>query len=285
VKYWHFSGIVTVVLLLNGCGRPAIQVLEVDRKTISSEETIRMNNCGGKDITEQAVQRTFATGLDVNSQNQINYAGLEDLVAGKYGVDRDATKSQLLKAPPGTNMEFVLQWREDMRSGNVFAGDRIASYEVHIPVAVELVSSRDLLCDAIVTDDKTQSNGHIQEIVTVSFKDGASGVWTENEYAEKVTFLVQGTGKASGAQQSDAFYVFTDFNGEIIEPMRYTEFYNFTLWVNGEPADTLVDPIPPYNPYHVYQVTINAPGGRLVFAVGDVYTIDNDGYYTIVILK
>jgi hypothetical protein len=183
VKYWHFSGIVTVVLLLNSCGRPAIQVLEVDRKTISSEETIRMNNCGGKHITEQAVQRTFATGLDVNSQDQANYAGLEDLVAGKYGVDRDATKSQLLKAPPGTNMEFVLQWREDMRSGNVFAGDRIASYEVHIPMAVELVSSRDLLCDAIVTDDKTQSNGHIQEILTVSFKDGASGVWTEHEYA------------------------------------------------------------------------------------------------------
>jgi hypothetical protein len=285
VKFWSSTGIFVAFLCLCGCGKPAVQLLEVERKTVSSGEAVHMNNCGGAEMSEQTIQKTFATGLDLNPQSEADYAAVASMLSGKYGQYTDAARSQLLKAPPGTNMEFALNWSEDVRNGQVVAGETIGDYFVHIPIGVELVSSRDLGCESIGTDDMLQGSSHVREALIISFKDGASGVWTEHEYAGRLTFLVQGTGQASGAQQSDAFYVFTDFNGQDIEPMRYAEFYNFTLWINGEPADTLVEPIPPYNPYHVYQVTIDAPGGRLVFAVGDVYVVDNDGYYTILILK
>lgn len=285
VKRWFSSSIVIAVLLLNSCGHPAIQLIEVESKTVSSNETIHMNNCGGRDSSEQTAQQTFATGLDLNPQSRADYTAIENMISGKYGVDKHTNKSQLLRAPPATNMEFVLMWSEDVHIGNILDGEKIGSFVVHVPVAVELVSGRDLGCDSIVTDHTAQINGPIREIMTVSFKEGVTGVSTENQYSGPVTVLVLGTGQASGAQKSDAFYVFTDLNGENIEPMLYTDFYNFALWINGEPADTLVDPIPSYNADHVYVFTIKAPGGRLVFAVGDVYVVDNDGYYTIMILK
>jgi hypothetical protein len=178
-------------------------------------------------------------------------------------------------------MEFSLLWSEDIYTGDIFQGENIGKYVVHVPVSVELVSSQDLGC--VAEDMGNDSN--IRETLTVYFKDGAAGVSTENQYSGYVTIIVQGAGQASATQRSDAFYVFTDFEGKSINPMRYDEFYNFTLWINGEPADTLVDPIPLFNPDHVYEFTIKAPGGRLVFAVGDVYVADNDGSYTIMILK
>jgi hypothetical protein len=55
------------------------------------------------------------------------------------------------------------------------------------------------------------------------------------------------------------------------------------LWINGGPADAFVDPIPPYNPDHVYVFHIHVPEGPLTFAVGDCYTIDNAGEYQIVV--
>lgn len=279
MKRWFSSSIVIAALVLTSCGQPAVQVLEVESKTVSSTETIHMNNCGGKESSEQTAQRSFATGLELTSQSKVDYSVVEDRVSGKYGADKDMNKSQLLKAPPGTNMEFVLQWTEDVHSGDIIQREKIGGYTVHVPVSVELVSSQDLGCVSVNSDSR------VKETLTVYFKDGATGVATKNEYSGPVSVLIQGTGQASNMQKSDAFYVFTDFNGENAEPMRYKEFYNFTLWINGEPADTLVNPIPPYNADHVYEFTIKAPGGKLVFAVGDVYVADNDGYYTIQIFK
>lgn len=279
------SSIVIAVLLLNSCSKPAIQILEVDSKTISSTETIHMNNCGGRDSSEQTAQRNFATGLEINPQSDTSYTMVENMVSGKYGVDQNATKSQLLKAPPGTNMEFVLQWSENVHTGNIVQREKIGKYEVRVPVAVELVSSQDLGCEATVIDNTTQIDSHVRETLPVSFKDGATGISTENHYAGDVTILAQGTGQAGGTAWSDAFYVFTDGNGQLIDPVHPKDFYNFTLWINGEPADTLVNPIPPFNADHTYQFTIKAPGGQLVFAVGDVYVADNAGYYTIQIMK
>jgi hypothetical protein len=80
---------------------------------------------------------------------------------------------------------------------------------------------------------------------------------------------------------SDAFYIYTDDAGNPIIPWHPTEFYNWTLWINGGPADNFVSPIPPYSPEHVYTFEMLAPGGPLTFAVGDTYTIDNTGAYTV----
>jgi len=281
VKRWFSSSIFVAVLLLNSCGRPEIQLAEVKSETASSTETIHMNNCGGKDSSEQIAQRAFAISLELNSQSQTDYNSIEGMVAGKYGLFKEITKSQILKAPAGTDMEFSLRWLEDIYMGDIFQGRNIGKYIIHVPVSVELVSSLDLGC---ITED-IGNDSNIRETLTVYFKDGATGVSTENQYSGYVTIIVLGAGRASAAQMSDAFYVFTDFDGKSIDPMRYDEFYNFTLWINGEPADTMIDSIPPFNPDHVYQFTINAPGGRLVFAVGDIYVDDNDGSYVIMILK
>jgi hypothetical protein len=282
MKLWLSSSMIIAVLCLNSCISPDIQVLEVDSKTIASTETIHMNNCGGMDSSEQTAQRNFATGLELDQQRQADYTTIEKMIAGKYGLYKDMVKSLLLKTPPGTNMEFALKWSEDVYTGNISAGETIGKYVVHVPLSVELVSSRDLGCVSI---EPTSTSSYVRETLTVSFKDGATGVSTENHYSGLVTIIVQGTGQAGGTARSDAFYVFTDNNGENIEPIHPKDFYNFTLWINGEPADTLVDPVPPYNADHVYEFTIKAPGGRLVFAVGDVYVVDNDGYYTVQILK
>ena len=84
---------------------------------------------------------------------------------------------------------------------------------------------------------------------------------------------------------SDAFYIHTDKNGNPIQPWHPTEFYNWTLWINGEPADALLPLIPSYNSSHIYVFVINPPNGQLTFAVGDTGRDDNSGYYTISILK
>ncbi len=281
MKRWFSAGVLIAGLLLASCGNPALQVLEAGSQTVTSTEVIRLNNCGGRDVVEQTVEQSFAAGVDLNAQTRTNYETVKEMVAGKYGLYKDSSHSQVLKAPPSTNMEFTLSWTDKLYNGNILEGGAVGKYSVHIPVSVELVSSRDLGCGTSDTD----TNGHIRETLNVSFKDGATGVATENTYSGLVTIIVQGTGQAGGTAWSDAFYVFTDGEGNNIQPQHPTDFYNFTLWINGEPADTLVKPIPPFNADHVYQFTIRAPGGRLRFAVGDVYVVDNSGYFTVQILK
>jgi hypothetical protein len=123
------------------------------------------------------------------------------------------------------------------------------------------------------------------ETLKVSFKNGNAGVSTVRSYSGEVLIFVEGIGRASASQWSDAFYVFTDFNGQASEPYHPQEFYNFSLWTNGEPVDTLVNPIPAYNPEHIYEFVLKAPGGRLVFAIGDAYVSDNDGHLTVTVSK
>ena len=281
MKCWLSSSMVIAGLLLASCGNPPLQVLEAGSQTVTSTEIIHLNNCGGRDVVEQTVGQSFAAGVDLDSQTHTNYETVREMVAGKYGLYKDTSHSQVLKAPPDTNMEFTLSWTDKLYNGTILEGEVVGKYSVHIPVSVELISSQDLGCGTTDTD----TDSHIRETLTISFKDGATGVATENTYSGPVTIIVQGTGQAGGTAWSDAFYVFSDGEGNNIEPQHPTDFYNFTLWINGEPADTLVSPIPPFNADHVYQFTIRAPGGRLHFAVGDVYVVDNSGYFTVQILK
>lgn len=123
--------------------------------------------------------------------------------------------------------------------------------------------------------------GMAKEILTVPFVLGPAGMQTTKAYSGLTAVAVMGTGQASGSQWSDAFYIFTDYDGNPVEPYHPMEFYNWMLWINGGPADNFVSPIPPYNPEHVYVFTITAPGGPLTFAVGDAGTYDNIGEYQI----
>ncbi len=122
-----------------------------------------------------------------------------------------------------------------------------------------------------------------QEVVIVPFVNGTSGVQTTHSYHGTITITISGIGQASASQYSDAFYIYTDSAGNPITPVHPTQYYNWTLWINGGPAGNFVSPIPPYNPSHVYTFTLNAPGGPLNFAVGDTYTSDNTGAYKVTI--
>jgi hypothetical protein len=123
--------------------------------------------------------------------------------------------------------------------------------------------------------------GRNHETLIVPFVYGDAGVQTVNSYSGLVQVAVRGTGQASATEWSDAFYIFTDAQGSPVEPYHPDGWFNFTLWINGGPADSFVDPIPPYNPAHVYVFYIVVPEGPLTFAVGDAYTIDNSGEYQV----
>jgi len=141
-------GIALAVLLLSGCAsNPDVQLVELSKNTVVYEEIVRINNCGGKGDSEQIASRDFATTVEFGAGVS---AGYQSIVQGnlfaKYSEYRNTSKSQRLVAPPGTNMEFVLRWSDDVRAGNVQVNGKSGTYEVRIPVSVEQVASRDLGC-------------------------------------------------------------------------------------------------------------------------------------------
>ena len=135
-----------LLILLSGCG--SSQVNELSNNTVSYNETIHINNCGGKADSEQTVSHSFATTIEGKAEISAQYKSIiEGSISAKYSQYRNVTKSQKLTAPPATNMEFVLRWSEDVHSGNVTVNGTTGIYEVRVPVAVEQVSSQDLGCD------------------------------------------------------------------------------------------------------------------------------------------
>lgn len=122
------------------------------------------------------------------------------------------------------------------------------------------------------------------ETLLVPFTLGTKGVQTQQSYEGIITIEILGEGQAERAEMSDAFYIYTDTAGRMIQPWHPTTLYNFTLWINGEPADYFI-PVPGFRLDHTYSFQLNAPGGRLTFAIGDKNTKDNSGSYTITILS
>jgi hypothetical protein len=123
----------------------------------------------------------------------------------------------------------------------------------------------------------------VEETIIVPFIFGTSGVQTNQSYFGSIAVSVAGVGQASGTEWSDAFYIYTNSAGQPVEPYHPIELYNFTLWIDGGPADNMVKSIPPYNEKHTYTFFIQGSGSPLNFAVGDLYTIDNSGNYTITV--
>ncbi len=147
-KYLLGVGFALILLALSGCSaNPEVQVVEINKDTVVYEEIIRINNCGGKGESEQTATREFATSVEFGAEVSAGYQSVvRGTLSAKYSEYRNTSKSQRLVAPPGTNMEFVLLWSDDVRAGNVQVNGKSGTYEVRIPISVEQVSSRDLGC-------------------------------------------------------------------------------------------------------------------------------------------
>jgi hypothetical protein len=127
---------------------PDVEVNESGNQTIATDETVHLNNCGGKADSKQTAEHSFAASLEGTASLKISPSIIEGSISAKYGQYRNVSKSQELTAPPKTNMEFILRWTEQQWFGAVIAGGQSGTYKAQVPLSVELVSSRDLGCGA-----------------------------------------------------------------------------------------------------------------------------------------
>ena len=142
------------LLILFGCGNrntgsEQLQVNETAAEPpYTTNETIRMNNCGGKADSEQTAQRSRTVTIEGGLQFEVSYEVVKGTVSAKYSESAGASKSMKLIAPAGTNMEFVLAWTDQSWIGIITSqgSPSQATYRVSVPVGVEQISSRDLRC-------------------------------------------------------------------------------------------------------------------------------------------
>jgi hypothetical protein len=152
------------IFVITSCSRPPdILISEIGAETISYDETVHMNNCGGKADIEQTLTKSFSTSLEgkISPSFGVSFpiksvpVDVQLAVDAKYGQYRDTEKSIKVTAPPGSNMEFNLRWSEEKHAGNVKVNDQESNYSVRIPISVELVSSQDIGCSTAQTSPAT----------------------------------------------------------------------------------------------------------------------------------
>lgn len=137
---------VFTILMITGCRGTKPLVTELKNETVTYEENIRINNCGNKAESVQTATRSFSTKIEGTGSIKADFQVVEGGVEATYGEYKEIIKSQTLTAAPNTNMEFVLRWAEDIRSGEVTVEGKSTNYSVHIPVSVEQLSSEDFGC-------------------------------------------------------------------------------------------------------------------------------------------
>jgi len=93
---------------------------------------------------------------------------------------------------------------------------------------------------------------------------------------------VSGIGSSAGNSLSDAFYVYSDENHNLIDPKHYKN-NEFALQINGRGADSYLSSVPAYRDDHTYIFEITVPSGKVRLAVGDTYAVDNSGQYDVTI--
>jgi hypothetical protein len=124
------------------------------------------------------------------------------------------------------------------------------------------------------------------ETLVVPF-DRGEPTTTEFYYWDKVRLVIEGTGQAAGSAYGDAFYLYTDANGQ---PLEIPQIGMSDLEIDGERALKalgLTDDPPPYEPKHLYAV-IYAAGPRarrIAFRISDESVGDNTGALTITVVQ
>ncbi|NOH04825.1 MAG: hypothetical protein HND47_24065 [Chloroflexi bacterium] len=220
---------VTVFLLLSSCGRnPDVQVIELSNNTVSYDETIHINNCGGKADSEQTASRSFATTIEGGAEFKAGYQMIvEGGISAKYSQYRNTTKSMRLLAPPGTNMEFVLRWSEEVHAGNVTVDGSTGTYEVRVPIAVEQVSSQDLGgCSGGIVPVQPTSSGEAIVLPSPTISSFVPSLQSDSPFREHKTTPIVGTGVLAQGTYSDGMAPFSesDVSGHLnIQRMRLEE--------------------------------------------------------------
>jgi hypothetical protein len=125
------------------------------------------------------------------------------------------------------------------------------------------------------------------ETLTVPF-DREETTYTEFQYVGSVRLVIEGIGRLSmGAASNDAFYVYTDAEGNQLETPRIE---GPGLIIDGEPAFAapgIVDQLPVYNDDHLYAAIFDAGPRlrRIAFRVADIDVSDNTGEFTITVVQ
>ncbi len=203
-----------VFLLLNGCSgsSPTAQLQEVSNNPVSYDETIHINNCGGKADSEQTASRSFATSIEGGAEFKAGYEMIvEGGISAKYSQYRNVSKSMRLTAPPSTNMEFVLRWSEDVHAGNVTIDGATGTYEVRVPVEVEQLSSRDLGgCDSGSIQIPPTPSGNTTILPSPTTPPSAPITQGDSPYREHQTTPIVGTGVLAQGTYSDGMASFSE---------------------------------------------------------------------------
>jgi serine/threonine protein kinase len=107
-----------------------------------------------------------------------------------------------------------------------------------------------------------------------------------HSYSGTVRVTVSGSGGVSANGVSDAFYMYTDFKGTLLNPPLHDTQHNscWVMYINNSPSENFV-PTPPYNPNYSYQFTMTAPGGPLSFSICDGNRSDNHGALTVTVTQ
>jgi hypothetical protein len=172
MKYKFSSIVILMIAILITACNPQAQLTEISSDTITYPETIPINNCGNKSPSTQSSSRSFSTRIAATGSIKASYAKIiEGSVSANYEQYRNTTKTHTVTAAPDTNMEFVLIWSDDVRTGNVTVNGKSVNYTVNIPISVEQKSSRDLGCNG----QPPLSGLSDAEGITVTILDVASG--------------------------------------------------------------------------------------------------------------
>jgi hypothetical protein len=157
-------------LVISCNSSPDVHLNEFSNKTISYNETINLNNCGGKADSVQSETRTLTKKIEAGSELKVGYQEMIDgSLSLKYSEFRSTSKTITLTAPPGTNMEFVLKWSDNVYAGEISIDGSKGTYVVNVPINVSQESSQDIggCGETIQTQISPSSTEILQPTVTV----------------------------------------------------------------------------------------------------------------------
>ena len=168
-NFLHLAGVILATIFLVACnggaGSPNITppgeaVLEVKETSVLEDavaEPIYLNNCGNPASVSHVSTHSQAITIGGSAGLGVSGGVVSGSVEGKYSSTENVSKSLTVTAAPETNMKFVLLWTEKVSEGTVTAVGQSgeATYQVSVPISVELSSAEDLGCPASTPETST----------------------------------------------------------------------------------------------------------------------------------